>query len=45
MVKANLLEFMIPAYEDPKKVRWDGLRIFPWREFGILLEELLPFAA
>ena len=24
---------------------WDGLRAFPWREFGILLEELLPFAA
>ena len=24
---------------------WDGLRTFPWREFGVFLEELLPFAA
>lgn len=24
---------------------WDGLRTFPWRELGVLLEELIPFAA
>ena len=24
---------------------WDGLRTFPWREFGNLMGELLPFAA
>ncbi len=35
------------AVSDHLKCRktWDGLRTFPWREFGVLIEELLPFAA
>jgi len=28
-----------------KRETWDGLRTFPWKEFGIVLEELIPFAA
>jgi hypothetical protein len=24
---------------------WDGLRTFPWREFRIFIEEMIPFAA
>ena len=35
------------AVSDPPRCweTWDGLRTFPWREFGFLLEELMPFAA
>lgn len=35
------------AVSDHPKCRetWDGLRTFPWREFGSLLEEMIPFAA
>jgi phosphoribosylamine-glycine ligase len=47
---------LIPSKLEKKDVRkaisqkiwwetWDGLRTFPWREFGVLLEEMIPFAA
>jgi hypothetical protein len=34
----------VPKYSKCRET-WDGLRTFPWLEFGILLEELIPFAA
>ncbi len=24
---------------------WDGLRTFPWLEFGVIIEEMISFAA
>ncbi len=40
------LRELVAVSDHPKRRKtWDGLRTFPWREFGVLLEKLLPFAA
>jgi hypothetical protein len=37
---------LVAAPKYPKyRETWDGLRTFPWREFGVILEELISFAA
>jgi len=37
---------LIAVSDHPRcRETWDGLRTFPWREFGDTLGELLPFAA
>jgi hypothetical protein len=32
------------AFYNEKRKIWDGLRTFPWREFGVMIKELIPFA-
>jgi len=40
-IDGNSLGFRVARHRET----WDGLRTFPGREFGVLLGELLPFAA
>lgn len=43
--EGGISELLFLTYNSELWETWDGLRTFPWREFGNLMGELLPFAA